>query len=64
MKAPAADGRANAALVKLMADSLGLAKGQVEIITGKRSRSKLLALGMDKEAFDRWASAVSVIEKE
>ena len=36
------DGRANAALVKLIAKRAGVAKGRVSVVRGERSRDKLL----------------------
>lgn len=40
--APPAGGRANAALVKLVAKRAGVAKGKVAIVRGARSRDKLI----------------------
>ncbi|MGH2994583.1 MAG: DUF167 domain-containing protein [Solirubrobacterales bacterium] len=40
--APPVDGRANAALVKLIAKRAGVAKGLVSIARGERSRDKLV----------------------
>ena len=39
---PPLEGRANAALVKLIARRAGLAKGNVSIVRGVRSRDKLV----------------------
>jgi uncharacterized protein YggU (UPF0235/DUF167 family) len=39
---PPVDGRANAALVKLIAKRAGVAKGRVSLVRGERSRDKLL----------------------
>lgn len=36
------DGEANAALVRLLADRLGVARGAIEIVGGQRSRTKRL----------------------
>ena len=38
--APPEDGRANAALVELMHDALGLKRSQIELIAGHTSRDK------------------------
>lgn len=38
--APPVEGAANAAIVKFVADSLGLRKSQVEIVSGEKSREK------------------------
>ena len=42
MAAPAVDGAANAALVRLLADELGMAGRDVRIVAGARSRQKLV----------------------
>jgi uncharacterized protein (TIGR00251 family) len=40
--APPVDGKANAALVKLIAKQAGVARGRVTIVRGQRSRDKLV----------------------
>ena len=54
--APAVEGAANAALVRLLADELGLAVGDVRIVAGAKGRHKLvMADGPDAEAIvARW----------
>ncbi len=44
LKAPPVEGRANEALVSFLADSLGVAKNQVEIVAGHAGRYKLIRL--------------------
>ena len=39
---PPVDRRANAALVKLIAKRVGVAKGRVAIVSGERSRDKVV----------------------
>jgi uncharacterized protein (TIGR00251 family) len=39
---PPLEGKANKALKKLLAEHLGIAPAQIEIITGERSRKKLV----------------------
>jgi uncharacterized protein (TIGR00251 family) len=39
---PPVHGRANAALVKLIAKRIGVARGRVKIVRGERSREKVL----------------------
>jgi uncharacterized protein (TIGR00251 family) len=52
--APPVDGRANAALVKLIAKRAGVAKGRVSIVRGERSRDKLVRVeGLDDEQLRR-----------
>jgi len=38
--APALDGRANVALTRLLAKRLGVARGDVRVVAGQRSREK------------------------
>jgi uncharacterized protein (TIGR00251 family) len=54
--APAVDGAANAALVNLLADTLGVARRDVRIVAGGTSRQKLVVVdGVDREAIvARW----------
>lgn len=40
--APPVEGSANAAIVKFIADCLGLRKNQVELVSGEKSREKML----------------------
>lgn len=47
---PPLEGRANAALVKLIARRAGVAKGRVSIVRGARSRHKLVRVGGIGEA--------------
>jgi uncharacterized protein (TIGR00251 family) len=42
--APPEDGRANAALVRLLADTLAVPRRDVEIVSGHGSRDKIVAL--------------------
>jgi uncharacterized protein len=54
--APAVDGAANNALIRLLADDLGLAKHDVRIVAGATGRQKLVVVeGIDAEAIvARW----------
>jgi uncharacterized protein len=54
--APAVEGAANTALVRLLADELGLAARDVRIVAGARSRQKLvMAHGISADAIiARW----------
>ena len=44
LNAPPVDGRANEALVKFLAASLGVSQGQVEIVAGVSSRHKVVRI--------------------
>ena len=54
--APAVEGAANAALIRLLADELGIARRDVRIVAGANSRQKLVVIdGVDPEAIvARW----------
>jgi uncharacterized protein (TIGR00251 family) len=43
-----ADGEANAAVIKLLAKALGLAKSSIEIVSGESGRHKRIALPIDE----------------
>lgn len=40
--APPVEGAANAAIVKFIADALGIRKSQIELVSGEKSREKTL----------------------
>jgi uncharacterized protein (TIGR00251 family) len=44
LTSPPVEGAANSALVKLIAKKLGIARGRLEIVAGKRSRSKIVQI--------------------
>ncbi len=54
--APAVEGAANTALVRLLADELGIARRDIQIVAGATSRQKLVVVdGIDPEAIvARW----------
>ncbi len=53
LTAPPVEGRANKALKELLAKRLGVSKGDVEIISGERSRQKtVLIYGLSWEKVD------------
>ena len=52
--APPEHGRANKALVEVLAEEFGVPESQVELVAGEKSRSKRFRLaGVDAEAFER-----------
>lgn len=54
LTAPPVEGAANQALVKLLAKSLGLAKGKVVVVSGERSRDKrVLVRGLSQDELRR-----------
>ena len=53
--APPVDGEANKAVIKLLAQELGLKKSQIAIIRGQRSRIKTIELtGVDEDELSRY----------
>ena len=64
VSAPPEDGRANQAVVELLASLLGLERSQVTVVRGGSSRSKVIeAEGLDaKMAKSRLEAAVRVAE--
>lgn len=61
IKAPPVGGKANEALVELLAEALGVRKGQVEIVRGQRARDKTIrVIGLSgKEARRRLRNLIS-----
>ncbi|MDR3307368.1 MAG: DUF167 domain-containing protein [Coriobacteriales bacterium] len=53
-------GKANEALIKLIARELGIPKGAVRIMRGATARHKLLQLEIDAGRFDEWARHLPV----
>ncbi|MGZ4339312.1 MAG: DUF167 domain-containing protein [Gaiellaceae bacterium] len=59
------DGKANAALVRLLADTLAVPARDVEIVSGHGSRDKIVALvGLDTEELERRLAHASGAGKE
>jgi uncharacterized protein len=61
LTAPPVDGAANEALVRFLAERLGVARGAVRVVSGETGRSKVVAVeGISvSEARDRLVSDVS-----
>ena len=52
--APAVEGQANAACVEFLARTLGIARSRVRIVSGEKSRNKVVSLdSIGKEEFSR-----------
>jgi uncharacterized protein (TIGR00251 family) len=62
--APPSDGRANDALVRLLAETLDVAAREVEIVSGHASRDKIVELTLDPEETERLLAAASGAGKE
>jgi uncharacterized protein YggU (UPF0235/DUF167 family) len=53
VSAPPVDGAANAALVRVVAEALGIAKGRVRLVVGATARHKLIEIEGVEPAFVR-----------
>ena len=63
--APPADGKANAAVIRLLAATLAVPTGAVEIVSGHGSRDKTVALaGIDNDEIERRLGAAAGKESE
>ena len=59
VSAPAVDGRANDAVIRALADALGVPSREVEIIRGHTSRTKMVCVGNPPQDLDeRWRSLI------
>lgn len=50
VRAPARDGKANAALLALLAETLALKRDQVRLLHGERARDKIVEIDLPDEA--------------
>jgi len=58
VRAPPIDGKANLALVALLAKTLDVPRSRVRLIAGESARFKLLEIeGLDEMPSDRWGKA-------
>jgi len=48
LKAPPVDGRANAELVRYLADAFGVTRSEVEVVSGRRARTKQIRIHAPK----------------
>jgi uncharacterized protein len=46
VKEPATENRANEAVIKVLADFLGVSKSRIEIIKGLKSRNKVISINL------------------
>ncbi len=57
--APAQDGRANAALIEVLREALGLKRSQLELLAGEGSRDKrFLVRGVERAELERRLAAL------
>ena len=61
MTAPALHGKANQACIEFFARGLGIARSRVKLLSGEKSRHKVIALeGVSEAEFLRFASGAKV----
>jgi uncharacterized protein YggU (UPF0235/DUF167 family) len=53
-------GKANAAVTRTLAHSLGIPKSTVEVLRGHMSRQKFVAFKMDEREYGRWRDSLPV----
>jgi uncharacterized protein YggU (UPF0235/DUF167 family) len=53
-------GKANAAVVRVLARSMGIPKSTIALVRGHTSRHKLVAFEMDDEGYRRWQDSLPV----
>lgn len=60
LRAPAVEGKANAALIEFLAQSLGLRRSQFALLRGEKAREKIVAVeGMTMEEIKRRLQAAA-----
>jgi uncharacterized protein len=64
VSAPPTDGRANDAVVRLLADSLDISSADISIVSGHGSRDKTISLaGLESDELERRLAAASADSK-
>jgi uncharacterized protein (TIGR00251 family) len=53
-------GKANAAVVKALARSLGIPKSTIEVVRGQTSRHKAVAFRMDARDYEKWRDILPI----
>ncbi|MDR2106063.1 MAG: DUF167 domain-containing protein [Coriobacteriales bacterium] len=53
-------GKANGAVVKMLARSMGIPKSTIGLVRGHTSRHKLVVFEMDDEGYERWRDSLPV----
>jgi len=64
VEAPPQDGLANAALIRLLAEALKIAKSRVSLVKGLRSHTKTISLQIDADQYQKWANSIPIIGEE
>jgi uncharacterized protein YggU (UPF0235/DUF167 family) len=53
-------GKANTAVIKVLARSLGIPKSAITVVRGHTARVKTLAFAMDEQAYAAWKDSLPV----
>lgn len=62
LSAPPVDGAANDAIRKWLAQQLGVAQSQVELLRGQTSRRKQWAVSIDEASACRWLASLPALQ--
>ncbi|QJC57463.1 hypothetical protein HC248_02792 [Polaromonas vacuolata] len=62
LNAPPVDGKANAALIKWMANTLGVSQRSLELVRGETSRHKQLAMLAETAERADWSKLMAMLE--
>jgi hypothetical protein len=62
LQAPPVDDKANAALIKWMAITLGLGQRALELVRGKTNRQKQLAMRAENATLAEWPKLMAMLE--
>jgi len=59
VRAPAVDGKANEALLRLLASEVGIRPGKLRLVSGSRSRTKVVEIDGDQVLPASWSASSS-----
>lgn len=59
VNAPAIDGKANKAVIELLAEALGIAKSRIEIASGAGARHKRVLIDLPQAQIDTWLASLA-----
>jgi uncharacterized protein (TIGR00251 family) len=58
VRAAPEDGKANAAVIKMLARSLGIPKSAIELVRGHTSRTKVVAFKIRVDEYEHWCDSL------
>lgn len=62
VNAPPIDGKANEAVIRLLADTLGIAKSRIEITSGAGARHKRICIDLPQAQIEAWLATLAGAE--